>query len=136
MPNSFDEFQDLKQQISQILFGNKPDKILDGINTFMFHLDNVRIVLDENKMPKLIMNLLFLPLFFIVMLLNCIKEAIMWWITAIILFALAMAIVGALVTVCFTGYKCYGIYTARFDENGMPKNPDEEKSEEDKEGGS
>ena len=87
----------------------------------MLHLENFRIVCVENGFPRLIIHLLFYPLFLVVMLLNCIREAIMWWIVAVILFCIFMAIIGALVTLCFTGYRGYTIYQARFDENGAEK---------------
>ena len=93
----------------------------------MLHLENFKIVCIENGFPRLITHLVFYPLFLGVMLLNCLREAIMWWIVAVILFCIFMAVIGALVTICFTGYRGYTIYSARFDDN--------EKKNEQKEGG-
>ena len=118
MPNSVEEINSLRQLISRVIFGDKNDKVLNCINTFMMHLDNFRIVLIQNHFPALVVHLVYYPLFFLVMLLNCLKEMFMWWITVIILFGVFLAAVGALFTVCFLAYRGYTIYTERFDESG------------------
>ena len=107
--------------ITRVIFGDKNDKILNAVNTFMFHLDNFRSVLLENHFPALLVHLLYYPLFLVVMLLNCLKEMFMWWITVIILFGVFLAAVGALATVGFLAYRGYTIYNERFDDDGQPK---------------
>ena len=51
MPKTLEEYTDLKKVITSILFGDKPDKILDKVNDFMIHLNNFKTVFEENEVP-------------------------------------------------------------------------------------
>lgn len=70
--------------------------------------------LKDNFFPSAVLSLLYLPFYLVVMLLNCVKEAIMWWIVAIIILMVFCAIIGALSTLALTAYRGYKIYNSRF----------------------
>ena len=113
-----------------MIFGDKPDKLIDSINRFMLHAESIRIVLSENNVPLLVLNMLYLPMYGLVMVLNCLKEALIWWIIAFVIYCAVMGITGALLTLLYTGYKAYNAYSDKFDENGMPKEKTEDKGDE------
>lgn len=136
MPHSLEEINSLRSLISALIFGTKPDRILDSINNFMLHFENLHTVLSKNHFPKLILHLLYYPLFLTVMILNCLREAIMWWITVIVLFLVFCAIIGAVATLGILGYRGYEIYQDRFDSDGLPKEKDAKNEKAKPEGGS
>lgn len=121
MPTSVSELQDLQKGISLLLFGNRSDKFLDGINRLMRNLQNFIAVMGENSFPGLIMHLVYVPLFLAVMLMNCLREAILWWVVTVIIMMVCLAVIGAFSALLFVGYRGYRIYTTRFDEDGKPK---------------
>jgi len=84
----------------------------------MVRLENVRRVMNEHHIPKILLDLLFLPLFTLVLLINCLWETVMWWIVAITMYCIILAAIGALVTLGFLASRGYKIYTTRFDEFG------------------
>jgi len=98
-----------------LIFGEKPDTLLNKINNCLTNLDNLREALIANHFPHLIINLLYLPIFFIIMFFNCLREAIMWWIVAIIMILIFFALFGAFCALLYAGYRGYKIYTKRFD---------------------
>ena len=57
---------------------------------------------------------MFLPLYLSIMLLNCIKEAILWWFAAMIIILLFFALMGAVCVLIITGYRGVTIYNKRF----------------------
>jgi len=121
MPSSISEIMVLEKLISSLLFGDKSDKFLDGVNRFVRNIENFITALSENAFPQLILILLYAPLVFVVMILNCLRESILWWIVAILIFMICFALIGALCALLFIGYRGYKIYTKRFDEDGKPR---------------
>ena len=121
MPTSVSELQDLQKGISLLLFGDRSDKFLDGINRLMRNLQNFIVVMGENSFPGLIMHLVYVPLFLTVMLLNCLRESILWWVVTLIIMMVCLAVIGAFSALLFIGYRGYRIYSTRFDEDGKPK---------------
>ena len=115
MPNTISEFDEIRQHIANLIFGQKPDTLLNKINNCLTNLDNLREALIANHFPHLIINLLYLPIFFIIMFFNCLREAIMWWIVAIIMILIFFALFGAFCALLYAGYRGYKIYTKRFD---------------------
>jgi hypothetical protein len=126
MPQSLNEFNSLRMAVAAQIFGDKPDKILDSINKFMANFQALRDTMKDNFFPSALLSLLYLPFYLVVMLLNCLKEAMMWWIVAIILSLIFCALIGALSTLAFTAYRGYRIYSNRFDEDGKAKEEAEE----------
>ena len=82
--------------------------------------------MKDNFFPSALLTLVYLPFYNVVMLLNCIKEALMWWIVAIILGLIFCAIIGALSTLAFTAYRGYKIYNKRFGSPEAEGSPEEE----------
>ena len=129
MPTSVSELQDLQKGISLLLFGNRTDKFLDGINRLMRNLQNFIVVMGEYTFPALILHLVYVPLFLTVMLLNCLRESILWWVVTLILMGVCLAVIGAFSALLFVGYRGYRIYTARFDDDGKPRKREEQPAE-------
>jgi hypothetical protein len=125
MPNTIDEFSDIRKVISTFLFGKKPDKILVGINTYIIHFQNIREALIESHFPNLVINLVYYPLYFLTMLLNCIRETMMFWIVFIILYLVIMMVVGAFLSAALVVYRGFKIYTSKYDWEGNDKNKDD-----------
>ena len=124
MPNTISEFDEIRQQIANLIFGSKPDGLLNAINHFLTNLDNLRDAMIDNHFPHLLINLLYLPFFFIIMFLNCLREAIMWWIVAIIMILIFFALFGAFCALVYAGYRGNKIYTKRFDSKKEDKGND------------
>ena len=127
MPNSVDELSDIRGVIQRFLFGKKPDKVLSGINKYIIHFQNIRHVLIESCFPNLIINLVYYPLYFVIMLLNCVKETVMFWIVFLILYLIIMMVVGAFLSAALVLYRGFKIYTSKYDWDGNDKNKDEKK---------
>jgi hypothetical protein len=121
MPTSVSELQDLQKAISLLLFGDRTDKFLDGINRLMRNLQNFIAVMGEHGFPKLIMHLVYVPFFLAVMLLNCLRESILWWVVTLIIMMVCLAVIGAFSALLFVGYRGYRIYSTRFDDDGKPR---------------
>ena len=122
MPNSLDEFQMIRAAIARRIFGEIPDKILDNINRFMLNVYNLKKASEDNCFPGLIMNLLYWPLYIILMLFNCLKESMMWWFVMTIIFLIFMIFLGLIVGLLFIAYRGLKIYLQRYDwETGEAK---------------
>ena len=67
---------------------------------------------------------------FMVMLFNVVRESLMFWVVAMLLILLLFLLMGALVALCYTGYRGFKIYTSRFDSSGKSKKKEESKQEE------
>ena len=91
------------------------------INDFLIDLDNVKSVLQEYHFPFLILALLYFPIILIVLILNCIRESMIWWIVVLLVCLILCAAFGALCTACGLLYRGYKKYTDRFDDLGFPK---------------
>jgi len=65
-----------------------------------------------------------------VMLFNVMRESLMFWVVALLLILILFLLMGALVALCYTGYRGYKIYTSRFHSQGKSKKKDEQKQEE------
>ena len=137
MPESIKDLGDVQAYLAEVIFGNKPDRLLDSINCFMQDLEYTRSILVENHFPGMPLNLLYFPFFFAIMLFNCIREGFMWWLIIIAICAVFMAAVGGLCSVCFTIYRGYSIYTEKFPfpdgkekggEEGTSEKPSEQSS--------
>jgi len=126
MPSNLNEFNSLRMAVADQIFGQRPDKILDSINKFMKKFQELRETMKDNFFPSALLTLVYLPFYILVMLLNCIKEALMWWIVAIILGLIFCAIIGALSTLAFTAYRGYRIYNKRFGSSEADGSPEEE----------
>lgn len=118
MPKTLMKLSSVKTFILELVFGEKNDKVLDNLNLFVFHVENFRIGLTEQFGPMLVLNFLFLPIYIIVMLANCIKEAVLWWINALVLVSFIMSNIGGLISVMYAFYRAYDIYTDIYDERG------------------
>ena len=118
MPSSLNEFNSIRMAVAAQIFGDKPDKILDSINNFMRKFQELRESMKDNFFPSALLTLVYLPFYLVVMLLNCLKEALMWWIVAIVLGLIFCAVIGALSTLAFTAYRGYKIYSSRFGSEG------------------
>lgn len=121
MPHTVKEFENIRKYVAFYLFGDKPDKVLDCLNRFMLNLDAFKKALVEHQFPFLVISLLYFPVVFIIMILNCLREALLWWIVALLILCAFFMIVGALCSVCFIGYRGYEIYTSRWEWDGKPK---------------
>jgi len=122
MPQTLDEFAILRAVIARRIFGEIPDKILDNINRFMMNLFQMKKASEENFFPGLLLNLLYWPLYIILMLFNCLKESIMWWFVMTIIFLIFMAFLGLIVGLLFVAYRGMKIYLQRYDwETGEAK---------------
>ena len=122
MPETLDEFAILRAVIARRIFGEIPDKILDNINRFMMNLFQMKKASEENFFPGLLLNLLYWPLYIILMLFNCLKESIMWWFVMTIIFLIFMAFLGLIVGLLFVAYRGMKIYLQRYDwETGEAK---------------
>lgn len=87
----------------------------------MSDLEAFRYALIENNFPYMVLLLLYLPLMFIVMLFNVMRESLMFWVVAALLIFLLFLLMGALVALCYTGYRGFKIYSSRFDSKGKSK---------------
>ena len=125
MPNTVEEFADIRKVISSFLFGKKPDKVLSSINNYMIHFQNIREALIASSFPNLVVNLVYYPLYFVIMLLNCIRETIMFWIVFVILYLVIMMVVGAFLSAALIVYRGFKVYTSKYDWEGNDKNKDE-----------
>ena len=125
MPNNLDEFNTLRVLIARAIFGEKPDKIIESINRFMLNFQNLKKASEESFFPMIFLNIIYWPMYVIVMLFNCIKEGLMWWIVATIIFAVFTAFLGLLCGLLFIAYRGFKIYDQRFDlSTGEPKKRD------------
>ena len=130
MPNNLDEFQMLRAVIARRIFGEIPDKILDSINRFMMNMFHLKKASEDNFFPGLILNILYWPLYIVLMLFNCLKESIMWWFVSGIIFLIFSAFIGLLVGLLFVAYRGMKIYLQRYDwETGEAKTNKEEGDE-------
>lgn len=129
MPTSVSELHDLQKGISLLLFGNRTDKFLDGINRLMRNLQNFIVVMGENTFPGLILHLVYVPLFLTVMLMNCLRESILWWVVTLIIMMVCLAVIGAFSALLLVGYRGYRIYSSRFDDDGKVKKREDQQAE-------
>ena len=81
----------------------------------------IAVMGGEYGFPALIMHLMYVPFFLSVMLLNCLRESILWWVVTIIIMMVVLAVIGAFSALLFVGYRGYRIYTTRFDDDGKPR---------------
>lgn len=125
MPHTIEEFKDIENTLKKIVFGDKTDKLLDQINTFMVHLENIRHVWSANHFPLLLLNLVYFPCYYTIMIWNCMRESLIWWIVAIILTIIVTAAFGALVGGVYVLWRGYNIYFSRFDWDGNIIDPQE-----------
>lgn len=117
----------IRAALARRIFGEIPDKILDNINKFMMNIYQLKKASEENFFPGLVLNLLYWPLYIILMLFNCLKESIMWWFVMSIIFLIFMAFLGLLVGLLFVAYRGMKIYLQRYDwETGEAKTNKEE----------
>jgi len=96
--------------IARAIFGNKPDQILLSINKFMINFQNLKKASEESFFPAIFLNIIYWPMYVIVMLFNCLKESIMWWLVAGIIFAVFTAFLGFLCGLLFVAYRSFKIY--------------------------
>ena len=68
-----DKAKDIQKLFTGILFGTKSDKFIDNINFFAANMANVRQVLIENNFPKMIVDLVYFPIVFIILILNALR---------------------------------------------------------------
>jgi hypothetical protein len=125
MPQSIGEFNVLKDQVGLLIFGDHPDVIIAHINRYSCNLEAFRIVISEFHFPTIITYLLYVPIYIMIMLLNCIKESVMSWIVIIALAYAFIFVVGGLLGVVIMGWRGYKIYNKRFN-----KDKDDEEEEE------
>ena len=120
----------LRAVIARRIFGEIPDKILDSINRFMMNMFHLKKASEDNFFPGLILNILYWPLYIVLMLFNCLKESIMWWFVFGIIFLIFSAFIGLLVGLLFVAYRGMKIYLQRYDwETGEAKTNKEEGDE-------
>ena len=101
--------------------------MLDNINRFMLNVYNLKKASEDNCFPGLIMNLLYWPLYIVLMLFNCLKESMMWWFVMTIIFLIFMIFLGLIVGLLFIAYRGIKIYLQRYDwETGEAKTNKEE----------
>lgn len=127
MPHTMEEFDDIRKQITFLIFGDKPDIMLEKINIFAKNLETMREILTERHFPSFIISILYYIIYIGIMILNVLRESIMWWIVAIVLMFSLFFLSGALASLGLCGYRGYKIYAKRFPDDGS-----EEKKEEDK----
>ena len=127
----------LRAVIARRIFGEIPDKILDHINQFMMNLFHLKKASEENFFPGLLLNILYWPLYIILMLFNCLKESMMWWFVFSIIFLIFTAFLGLIVGLLFVAYRGMKIYLQRYDwETGEAKTNKDDDSDVQNEGGS
>ena len=96
-----------------MIFGDKPDIILTKINYFIAHLQMVREVAIEHHFPPLIFNIVYIPIYLIINLLNCMREAITFWIVILVLAIAYVFIIGGMFSLFFIGWRGFKIYNKR-----------------------
>lgn len=108
-----------------MIFGDRPDKLIDGINSFMVHMENIRYVWSVNHFPLILLNLVYYPCYYAVMILNLIRESMIWWTVGTIMFCIVMAVFGVLGGGVLVIWRGYNIYASRFDWDGKDVDPEE-----------
>jgi len=101
--------------------------MLEQINIFAKNLETMREILAEKHFPAFIINILYYFIYLGIMILNVLRESIMWWIVAIVLMFSLFFISGALASLGICGYRGYKIYSKRFPEDGSEEKKEEEK---------
>ena len=114
MPSGLSEFEEIKHELESFIFGERRDVILEKVNSFLETFSDIREALDSSLFPNLLLLLLYWPVYLIIMVLNAIKDGLIFWMLALVILGLAFGAMGAIMTVCFTGYRCYRIYSSRF----------------------
>ena len=130
MPHTMEEFDDIRKQITFLIFGDKPDMMLEQINVFAKNLETMREILAEKHFPAFIINILYYFIYLGIMILNVLRESIMWWLVFIVLMFSLFFISGGLASLGLCAYRGYKIYAKRFPEDGSEEKKEEEKKKE------
>jgi hypothetical protein len=110
--DSMDMFRNFGRAMSLLILGTQDDTILDKFNRFLKHLSNWRKALVENHFPPHLVNLLYMPIVFIVMFLNCVRAEISWYIASFTLLSMCMVIIGVILSLVFISCKGLSIYVS------------------------
>lgn len=106
------------------LVGGQKDKLIDRFNIFLINLSNLDDILSEMLFPQYITKTLYLPILFLVGLLNLIKQDVIIWIATFIISAMGMAFIGCVIAIFFVMIKGSIQYRARHGTDGMPGEED------------
>jgi len=78
----------------------------------------MRVILAEKHFPAFIINILYYIIYLGIMILNVLRESLMWWIVAIVLMFSLFFLSGALASLGICAYRGHKIYSKRFPEEG------------------
>ena len=106
------------------ILGTQQDKFLRGMNNFMKHLGNFRLVLEDNGFPFMPLSLLYTPFLFIVVFLNTLRFNFAIWVTMFLILIFFLLIVGFVFSLVFICCKSVSHYL------GKVNAPDDEYEEE------
>ena len=123
MSEKIDMFRNFGKTVSLLLIGTQNDTFLDKMNRFLTNLSNFRVVMLENHFPYHVVNLLYMPLVFIILIFNCLRAQISWYIASFIILSIFMLIIGLLLSVLFVACKGTTIYLSK---NNMEQESDDE----------
>jgi hypothetical protein len=85
------------------------------MNRFLTNLGNFRMVMLENHFPYHVVSLLYMPIVFVVLFLNCLRAQISWYIASFTLLSICMLIIGLILSIVFVACKGTSIYLSRND---------------------
>ena len=104
------DFNSLHQTISYIIYGERQDIILNKINKFIIDLNIIYRALKDNNFPSLILDILYTPITLTILLLNCIKDEIIYFSVRIVIFCAIVFIMGGISAVIYLAYNGFVIY--------------------------
>ena len=103
-------FKRLQVALDQLLVGDVKDSYVDSLNRYLANLEVLAAVCKEYHFPFMIVELLRLPLWFPIKLLNLMKYELTWWIVTFVLCAIGLVFVGcalALINLILKGTIAY-----------------------------
>lgn len=92
------------------------------MNRFLVNLSNFRTVMTENFFPFHIVNLLYMPIVFVILFLNVLRAQISWYIASFTILSICMLVIGLILSLVFLACKGATVY--------MGRNSGDEESEE------
>ena len=120
LEDSLTVFRNFARTLSMAILGTQSDKLIMRLNKFAMNIYNVRTALIENNFPFTIASLLYIPIVFVVLFLNCLRMQIIWWIATITILAVFCFLFAALLSMFFVCLKGFMVYQARgFEEAEM-----------------
>ena len=119
-------FLNFGRTMSLLILGTQNDTLLDKMNRFMRNLSDFRTAMIENGFPLQIVNLLYLPIVFVVLFLNCLRAQISWYIASFTILSIVMLIIGLILSLVFVMCKGASIYASR---NEMEDSEEEEETQ-------